>query len=196
MFFLTFCAGAEVRPREQDNVVITMWGGTEIILPTIAEKMMRIKKIKAEYGEINDSVIRRTNVITIMAGTVMKTPTLAKELEGMIQLRSSGAISAAEWNSIFHEALRRDDLDQFEALTLWGGFDEERPNLKEELKDLRMLASRGLISASEADELEKMLRVEPSTHQIQQKVNDLLLRSPETSSLAASMPFSSSKVLE
>jgi hypothetical protein len=115
MFFFTIWGGAEVRPKDPDNIVVTVWGGTEILLPTLAEKIVRLKKAKTDYGEITDSVIRRTNVITLMGGTVYKAPTLAKEIEQMKQLKDSGGISDTEMIQLWQEAIRREDLDVFES---------------------------------------------------------------------------------
>src|SRR5687767_4276604 len=147
MFFFTIWGGADVRPKDPDNIVITVWGASDIYLPTLAEKMLRLKKVKVDEGEITDSVIRRTNVITLMGGTVYKKPTLAREMEEMKQLRDSGSIPDHEMLELWQEAIRREDLDQFESVTIMGGAGEEAPSRKEELKDLDRIVARGVISS-------------------------------------------------
>jgi hypothetical protein len=158
MFFFTMWGGAEVRLKDPDNIVVTVWGGTSIALPTLAEKIARLKKVKQEEGEITDAVIRRTNVITVMAGTAYKVPTLAQEIEQMKQLKDSGSIPEREMYELWQEAIRREDLDQFESLTIMGGAAQEVPGRKEELKDLERIAMRGIITAEELEDFRSLLQ--------------------------------------
>ncbi len=196
MFFFTIWGGADVRPRDPDNIVVTVWGGTEILLPTLAEKIVRLKKAKADYGEITDSVIRRTNVITLMGGTVYKFPTLAKEIEQMKQLKDSGSISEAEMYQLWQEAIQREDLDVFESLTIMGGAGEERPGKKEELKDLDRIAARGIISGQEHQEFRDLLEMKSSlsNHELQQKLSNMIQPSQQFPSLKSTK--ASSALLE
>jgi hypothetical protein len=69
MFHLTLMAGAEVGLKEADNIVITVCGGTEILLPTLAEKINRLHRVKSE-GRTTAAVTRRTNVITFQGATI------------------------------------------------------------------------------------------------------------------------------
>src|SRR5687767_5093083 len=146
MFFFTIWGGAEVRPKDPDNIVVTVWGGTDILLPTLAEKILRLKKAAQDDDDLPDAAIRRTNVITLMGGTIYKTPTHAREIEQMRHLRDSGSISEQELSQFWEEVIRRDDLDHFESLTVMGGAGYEAPSRKEELKDLDRIASRGIIT--------------------------------------------------
>jgi hypothetical protein len=196
MFFFTIWGGAEVRPKDPDNVVVTVWGGTDILLPTLAEKIVRLKKAKADYGEITDSVIRRTNVITLMGGTIYKAPTLAKEIEQMKQLKDSGGISDAEMIQLWQEAIRREDLDVFESLTIMGGCDYEPPGKKEELKDLDRIVTRGIISTADHAEFRELLEKKQgiSNEDLQQKLLRLTQPSREFTLLKSSK--ASSALLE
>lgn len=184
MFFFTIWGGAEVRPKDPDNIVVTVWGGTEILLPTLAEKILRLKKAKTDYGEITDSVIRRTNVITLMGGTVYKAPTLAREIEQMKQLKDSGSISDAEMIQLWQEAIRREDLDVFESLTIMGGCGDEPPTKKEELKDLDRIVARAIISPAEHAEFRQLLEKKQgiSHEDLQQKLLRLTQPFPEFTS--------------
>lgn len=184
MFFVTFCGGSQVRPKESDNIVITMWGGTEIMLPTLAEKMMRIWNAKSHKGEIDDSAIRRTNVITLMGGTVYKSPQLGREIEDMMSLKDSGLIPEAELIDLFREALQREDLDQFESMTIMGFSGDEKPSVKEEIAALESIATKGFLSASEFQDLKALIRKEElpvlKGEKMQQKLRSLLYPVPRT----------------
>lgn len=193
MFHLTFMGGSEVRLKEQDNIVVTIWGGTEILLPTLAEKIIRVKKAKDQYGEINDSVVRRTNVITLMGGTVMKSPTLASEIEEMVNLRDSGMVSEGELLDLWREVIKRDDLDILETLSIMGGTGEEKPSKKEEMDSLKRIAGRGLISSEELEDLKEMLSSGSSkTVAVQERLRSLVLpRAVSQQSLETRTAFSS-----
>jgi hypothetical protein len=181
MFFFTIWGGSEVQPKDPDNIVITVWAGTEIALPTLAEKIIRLKKARQDYGEITDAVVRRTNVITVMGGTVYKPPTLAKEIERMKQLKESGSIPEKEMMQLWQEAIRREDMDLFEALTIMGGVGEEYPSMKEELKGLDLICSRGIISTEERDDLRDLLEKKQSfrSDEMQKQLHELLWPSRE-----------------
>ncbi len=45
MFHLTLMGGSQIRLKEQDNIVVTVWGGTEILMPTLAEKTQSLTYI-------------------------------------------------------------------------------------------------------------------------------------------------------
>ncbi len=185
MFFFTIWGGAEVRPRDPDNVVVTVWGGTEILLPTLAEKMLRIKKVKTDTGEITDAVIRRTNVITLMGGTTYRKPTLAREIEEMKEIKESRSIPESEMIDLWQEVLRREDMDLFESLTIMGGCGDDVPGLKVQLKDLNRIASRGIISSDEKKELRALLEGTDTARPdaVQEKLRSMLL--PVTDPLPA-----------
>ena len=185
--------GAEVRPKDPDNIVVTIWGGTLILLPTLAQKIMRLKQAKAEHGEINDSVIRRTNVITVMAGTAYRLPTIAQEIEDMKQLKDSGSIPQSELIELWREAITREDMDQFESLTLMGGAGEEAPSRKKELKDLDRIAARGVISARERDELRGLLEknaIASGSEQRQETLRSLMEPVPAYAPAKSALPGS------
>lgn len=128
------------------------------MLPTLAEKMMRLWKAKSTPGSGDDSAVRRTNVITLMAGTVYKQPELGREMEDMMKLMDSGLIPEAELIDLFREALQREDLDQFESMTIMGYAGDERPSVKEEISALHNMATKGFISGSELKDLESIIR--------------------------------------
>ncbi|MCI0417091.1 hypothetical protein L0222_30340 [bacterium] len=198
MFFFTIWGGAEVRPKDPDNIVVTVWGGTDILLPTLAEKIVRLKKARTDYGEITDSVIRRTNVITLMGGTIYKAPTLAKEIEQMKQLKDSGSISEGEMFQLWQEAIRREDMDVFESLTIMGGCGDEGPDKKEELKDLARIAARGVISAGEYQEFRDLLEKKNSVagEDLQQKLLRMLQPSQQEFPSLKNSTKASSALLE
>src|SRR5262245_14601214 len=182
MFHLTLMGGAEVKLKEQDNTVITLMGGTEILMPTIAEKILFLRRMKREHGSKLESAIRRTSVSTLMGETVTKVPTLGQEVEELIQLRESGMMSNEELMKLWHEVLERDDLDVIEHLTIMGSSGEESPDEKEQVNALERLVFIGFLSADEVKELKEMVVNEnfsttKSGHALE-KIRGLLLPPP------------------
>jgi hypothetical protein len=195
MFHLTLMAGARVRLTEPDNLVITVWGGTEILLPTLAEKMLRIKKARTQdFPE--DYLIRRAHVITFQGGTAFKLPTLAREIEEMLKLRE--VLSEEEAYSLWQEAAQTDDLDQFEMFTVMAGAAEEAPSVKEEMKELERLVLKGLLSKEEVEALRATMKGDPSaatrTDLVREKIKNLLMPASVPISSPSMYPTISSKV--
>jgi len=157
MFRLTLWGGSDVRLQDASNFVITIMGGTDIHLPTLAEKILYLKRTQAEWGSIADVPPRRTTVITLMGGTAINPPTIAQEIEDMVNLRQSGALSEAELAHLWQEVVRRGDSDVVETFTLMGWAGEEKPSAKHELKDLKRIAARGFLSPQEFHELQAMI---------------------------------------
>lgn len=170
--------GAEVRLKEADNIVITLWGGTDILLPTLAEKIKRLHRVKSE-GRTTDAVTRRTNVITFQGATIFKLPTLGKEVEELMQLRDASNLSQAELMRLWEEVIRIDDFDVLETFTVMGGAGEEKPSKKEELNDLERLTLKGLLSVDDYQDLKKSIQgqdIGPMRNEfIQEKLRSLLL---------------------
>jgi hypothetical protein len=178
MFHLTLMGGSEVRLKELDNIVVTVMGGTEILVPTIAEKILYLRRLKQEYGSELKSASRRTNVITLMGATVTKIPTLGREIEELVQLRESGVMSNEELMKLWFEVLEKDDLDIIEYVTIMGGSGEEVPEEDEEIAALERLVLCGLLSPEEFDEVKQILTSEnysgPKSRPIMEKLRSLL----------------------
>lgn len=178
MLHLTLMGGSEVKLKELDNIVVTIMGGTEILVPTIAEKILFLKRLKREHGSELRSASRRTNVITLMGATVTKVPTLGREIEELMQLRESGVMSNEELMKLWYEVLEKDDLDIIEYVTIMGGSGEEVPDEDEEIAALERLILCGLLSPEEFDEVKKILSSEnysgPKSLPIMEKLRSLL----------------------
>jgi hypothetical protein len=179
MFHLTLMGGSEIRLKELDNIVITVMGGTDILVPTLAEKIIYLRRLKQEYGSELRSATRRTNVITLIGATVTKIPTLGREIEELMRLRESGVMSDEELMNLWYEVLEKDDLDIIEHITIMGGSEEEVPGKDEEIAALERLVLCGLLSPEEFDEIKQILTSKnysgPKSQPIMEKLRSLLL---------------------
>src|SRR5262245_26955771 len=144
MFHLTMCGGSVIRLQEEDTIIVTICGSTEVVLPTLAEKMIRIKENESDASTC--PLERRANMITIMGGAVWQSPTVAMEIEEMSQLRSSGLIPNEEMWGLWKRATEKGDLDIFETITIAGGAGVDKPSKKQEIDDMERICLRGRIS--------------------------------------------------
>jgi hypothetical protein len=197
MFHFTMCGGSDIQLKEEDNIVVTIWGGTYIYLPTIAEKMIRIKK--HDSNPSTHPLERRANVITIMGGTAWFKPTIAREIEEMTQLRDSGAIDDEEIAHYWKRATEEMDLDIFETITLMGGAGEENPSRRMEWKAMERLCLTGLISSEELEDFKAMLNGDFSKVRaslLQSKMKELLQGSSTPARLSQNSPRLPNTALE
>jgi hypothetical protein len=182
MFRLTMMGASDVRLQDDSNFIITIMGGASILLPTVAEKIRRLKKGQGEWGARTGGVVQRTTIVTLMGGTVLEKPTLAREIEEMAQLRQSGLVSDAELQQLWREVIEQEDRHVIDTYTLMGVTGDDEPSLKDEIKALRQIAARGIISAEECEQLSELLRGKPAPHVryhlLQQRIHALL--SPPT----------------
>jgi hypothetical protein len=199
MLHFTFMGGAEVRLREQDNIVITVMGGTEIKMPTLAEKIITWRRLRKEHGANLENAARHTHVITFIGGTITKIPTLGREIEELFQLRESGMMSNDELSELWYEVLEG-SIDVIENLTIMGGAGDETPNKKEEIAAIDRLILTGILSGEEAQELKNAIESKNfigfKSEIIQKKIRNLLLP-PGLYTLSTSRnPLSKSNQLE
>lgn len=182
MFHITFCGFSQVRVTEADNTTFTMWGGMQILLPTLAEKIRYIKGVIDQYGNLTDFNCRRTMVISFMGGGAAIEPTIAREIETMIELRGSGLLSGEELQRLWKEAVVRSDIDIIEKISIFGGFGEARPTRAQEIQDLARIAAKGMIAATELEEMTQMLKGKPSNvfqrNFLQEKLRSVFLPPP------------------
>lgn len=192
MFRLTVMGASEIRLEDDSNFIITIMGGTGILLPTIAERIRRLKRQQSQWNAHASDRERRTTIVTLMGGTVFQRPTIAREIEEMINLRQSGLVSEGELVHLWRQALQEQDRHLIDTYTVMGATNDEAPSTKDEIKALRQIAARGLISVEECEQLSDLLSGKPGSqaryHLLQQRLGALLspppvARSYQTNSL-------------
>jgi len=200
MFHLTIFGGSEVRLKDRRNLVITIWGGTDILMPTLAEKIMRLRELKEKYPQqpLSEVVPRRTNVITFQGGTSRKLPTFGREIDEMVQLRDCGLMPEDELLELWQEAAKREDFDVFGTFTMMGGTGEDRPSEDEELQDLLKLVLKGIITAQEYLELKRYIAAEGTAllkTDLQQKLRNCIFPARSSAPLGSVRPLPSNRLL-
>ena len=174
-------------------MIVTVWGGAEVSLPTLAEKMIRAKK--HEKAPDAYPLEHRANVITFMGGTVWQKPTVASEIEEMLRLKSSGLISDEEMLHLWQVVTEEGEMDIFETITFMGGAGEDKPSRRVEVKAMENICMKGMISKEELEEFQNMIQGEFSANTgfLQEKLRQLMLPSappPELSRDRVRLPSS------
>lgn len=160
MFRLTMMGASEFRLEDDSNFIITIMGGADILLPTVAERIRRLKKQQSGWhGDAGGA--RRTTIVTLMGGTTFQKPTIAREIQEMINLRQSGLVSDAELQHLWRRALQEEDRHRSDTYTFTGLTGDEEPSTEEEISALRQIAARGLISVEECEQLSELIRSQP-----------------------------------
>jgi hypothetical protein len=178
MLYFTMMGGSEIRLWDEDNVIVTISGSTEVLLPTVAEKMVRIKKNERDPSSF--PLERRVKAISLMGAIDWKRPTIAREIEEMFQLKGSGLIAGEELVRLWKRVTEEGDMDIFETITFMGWSGEDKPGRKEEIKAMEGLCLKGLISSEELDDFRKMIDGNFSDRRVrflQEKLSELMLPS-------------------
>jgi len=170
MIQVTIFSGRQGPFRYDDTWYITVFGGCELIRPTIAREIMIARQLeRAEagarqqpapqdaYGTMPAMMHRhrpgKPFFFTLFGGTSVKHPTLAEELVDLQQLIRSGELTLDEWDSaLFAITKLRQSCGSF---TVFGSFDEaELPDEDEEVNSLAMQCHLGNISESSREVLQ------------------------------------------
>ena len=154
-------------------------GGTEILLPTLAEKIIYWRRMKKEHGDDLKNVRRQTNVITWMGATITKIPAIGKEIEELFNLRESGMMTNEELYELWCEVLEMENFDVIENITIMGGAGDEMPGEEEEMAAIDRLVLRGILSGEEAEDIKEAIDSNDysglKSRTIQDKIRNLLI---------------------
>jgi len=163
MIQVTIFSGRQGPLRYDGTWYITVFGGCELIKPTIAREIMIAKQREHEEARLNEAqrsagpagnyvrvqqLAARSNrpfFFTMFGGTSIKYATLAEELVDLQQLIRSQELTIEEWDRALFALAKLDR--SCASFTLFGGFDEcELPDEDEEVNSLAMQCHLGNIS--------------------------------------------------
>jgi hypothetical protein len=131
------------------RIHITIFGGCDLIRPTIAKQ---VSAMKQQGGPQRGGPSRVEHFFaTIFGGTTLRLPTLAAELLDLQNALRSGELTLADWDRLSGALTRQENIS---TLTLFGGFDsDELPGEDKELEDLALNRHLGYISEDASDVL-------------------------------------------
>ena len=141
MIHFTIFAGHEGRLRLDGTFYLTMFGGCELIRPTLARHAMTKRELERE----GRATRQKPFFLTIFGGAGIKLPTLAEEYLDLQESLGSGLLAMADWERSVTDLTRSDSL--FGSFTLFGGFDEgELPSENEEIEAIALHRHLGNLS--------------------------------------------------
>lgn len=107
--------GGELRPDKR--IFITLMGGAELTMPTVARQILSAKGRKGV-----ETAPTTQFFLTIMGGTEIRLPTLTAEFLDLREIIRSGELSLADWDRAMIDIGRsRSNVASF---TLMGGFED------------------------------------------------------------------------
>ncbi len=149
MVQVTMFGGHDGRLRYDKWLYITMFGGVELVRPTVARQILADRQNSSEQG----SRKRKPFFFTAFGGADIKAPTLAEEFIDLQEMLRSGALTAAEWERALSD-LGRDETG-VGSFTIFGGFDERAiPSEDEEVDSLAVQRHLGNIPEPAAQVLQ------------------------------------------
>lgn len=143
MIHVTMFAGHEGQLSGSKFLYVTMFGGTELVRPTLARQILAARQ---QHGQ--DAVRRRRPfVLTVFGGTSITSPTLAAEFLDLRELVQAGILRPGDWDRGLAEISRPEDT--VASLTLFGGFEQNAlPSEEQEIESLAIQTHLGNIDDS------------------------------------------------
>ena len=186
MFHFTIFGGSEVTLTGSRQLILTLFGGTEVRKPTLAKRLMQEKQVQwptkpAGQVKTDDNLHKvrdffqnlesgaaglpgrrsSTFLLTIFCGVELKPPSIAEEFMDMRELVSSGMIEPREWDQLVGRMYQMGDLDSISSFTLFAGMGEAALSEEEEIKKIASATSMGLISGDEEQALRSVVGRDP-----------------------------------
>ena len=186
MFHFTIFGGSEVTLTGSRQLILTLFGGTEVRKPTLAKRLIQEKhaqwpgkpagqvaaddklhKVQNFFDKLDSGAGGRpgqrssTFLLTIFGGVELKPPSIAEEFMDMRELVSSGMIEPREWDQLVGRMYQMGDLDSISSFTLFAGMGEAALSEEEEIKKIASATSMGLISGDEEQALRSVVGRDP-----------------------------------
>ena len=149
MLQLCMFGGYDGQLGPEAKVYFTMFGGCDLRRPTLARRMLDLRREGPDGARQGRKII-----ITIFGGTDITSPTLAEEFIDLREAVRSGALDPNRWDEYMTE-LTRTEPRAIMSFTLFGGFDEAKlPGEDQEVETLALQRHLGTITEESGRVLE------------------------------------------
>ncbi len=143
MIKVTIFSGHSGRLRADQSFYLTLFGGFELVRPTIARQLLAQRQADRDHRSSG----RRPFFLTIFGSGSIKSPTLTEEFIDLHEMLRSNLMTMEDWERAIA------DLDRFDigvaSFTIFGGFEESKlPSEAEEIDSLAVQRHLGNISES------------------------------------------------
>ena len=141
MMQVTIFSGHEGRLRFDKFLYLTLFGGSELVRPTVARQLLASRKNQGDGSAAG----RTPFFLTIFGAASIKSPTLVEEFVELREMLAAGLLSMDDWDRAMGDISGADG--NVASFTLFGGFDEcELPTMDEEVDSLAVQRHLGSIS--------------------------------------------------
>lgn len=120
MLQVSMFGGYEGRLRAEKKLYFTMFGGSDLVRPTLATRIEHARRRRSNGQER----AHRCVVVTLFGATEIKSPTLAEEYLDLKAMLDSGLISLGGWDRDISDVQALEETT-ISGVTLFGGFDED-----------------------------------------------------------------------
>ncbi|MGD2110081.1 MAG: hypothetical protein PVI86_11910 [Phycisphaerae bacterium] len=149
MIQVTIFGGHDGRLRFDKWFYLTLFGGCDLIRPTMARQLLMQRQAQKEGHQIQH---RKPFFLTIFGGVDIKSPTLAEEFIDLREMVNSGLMTLDEWDRSL--VLLEQADGGIASFTLFAGMSEnELPSEDEEIDSLAVQCHLGNISDSASQAL-------------------------------------------
>lgn len=157
MFHYTIFGGSHARMAPRAFWAVTVFGGTELTRPTLAQRVLDLEERDSEGPKRfwdRFSNPRDNFILTLFGATVVTEPTLMEEYSALRSLLATGALTGAEIQQRLFRIMTQEREQELTTLTLFAGFHDSRPSRKKQLAALRDGEKAGLIRAEHRQRLD------------------------------------------
>jgi hypothetical protein len=143
MIHVTIFAGHEGRLQPNKRLYLTLFGGCELVRPTIARELLTQRQARRDPRPAGPKAF----FLTIFGGMEIKAPSLAEEFIDLREMIGSGLLTMEEWERSMVDLERNDGA--IASLTLFGSCNEcKLPSENEEVDSLAVQRHLGNIPES------------------------------------------------
>ncbi|MCA8956396.1 MAG: hypothetical protein KDC87_10005 [Planctomycetes bacterium] len=149
MFHFTAFGATQTRVPPGGFTALTLFGGAEIRLPTLAERIVHRRRQRTVEPSRWDRWLGRDQgiVVTLFGGTGLIAPTLVEEYAALRNLVQSGVVPRDECRALLEDLMGSSAGSQeISRWTLFGGSSLESPSAKTETKSLQAAEQAGVIT--------------------------------------------------
>lgn len=170
MIKITLFSGHEGHLRWDTSLYLTLFGGVDLVRPTIARQILSAKSAQQDresggrgggpIGEVEKAMfggrgrkVHRPFFVTIFGGVEIKCPTLAAEFMDLREMVRTGSLDISDWDRSVSMLAHTEFAPA--SFTMFGGFDEcSLPSESEEVDSLALQQHMGNISRSSGQVLQ------------------------------------------
>jgi hypothetical protein len=146
MFHVCIFSGSETSIPPGGFTSITLFGSTELRLPTLADRLVRWRNREARetsfWGWLSGA--DRGLILSVFASTELIRPTILEEFAALRSLLETRAIDARELPDLLEDLLREGSHDDWTTLSLFAGCTVEQPERDVEMQAIHAAHRAGM----------------------------------------------------